>query len=137
MKLAYQYQVERGQPERVWFISRDLSYHGCTLYALSLSGHKARRERFERILAKNVVHVSACDPYFNRKEGMSDDDYVKDKAKELEEVFQRLGPGNVAAFYAEPIVGAVSQPFSFAFSPQGWPMYDCRFMLHNPSPACM
>lgn len=54
-----------------------------------------------------VGFVSACNPYRDRS-GRSDEEYVKDKADELERMFQEVGPDQVAAFIAEPVVGAVS-----------------------------
>lgn len=72
-----------------------------------------RREPFEPILANNTSHVSPCYPYRGKKAGESDADYVARLAAELDAEFQRVGPENVCAFIAEPVVGAVSkQSFS-------------------------
>lgn len=60
------------------------------------------------ILADNVSHVSPCHPYRDMKEGESEVDYVARLAQELEDEFQRVGPGNVCAFIVEPMVGTVS-----------------------------
>lgn len=112
VKLARQYFTESrpAQPQRTKFISRETSYHGCTLGALAVSGHIARRALFEPILAKHTSHVSACNAYRGLAEGETTEQYVARLAQELDDEFQRLGPETVAAFVAEPVVGAVSGP---------------------------
>jgi adenosylmethionine-8-amino-7-oxononanoate aminotransferase len=108
LKLARQYFLEIGQPRRSRFIARRQSYHGNTLGALGLGGNMARREPYEPILAGCFSHVSPCFAYRFQGEGESDADYVARLAAELEAEFQRLGPDTVAAFVAEPIVGATA-----------------------------
>ncbi|MFC3126205.1 aspartate aminotransferase family protein [Pseudoroseomonas globiformis] len=108
LKLARQYFLEIGQPERYRFIARRQSYHGNTLGALGLGGNMARREPYEPILAGCFSHVSPCFAYREQEEGERDSDYVQRLADELEAEFQRLGPNTVAAFVAEPIVGATA-----------------------------
>ena len=108
LKLARQYFLEIGQPQRSRFIARRQSYHGNTLGALGLGGNMARREPYEPILAGCFSHVSPCFAYHGQGEGESDADYVARLAGELEAEFQRLGPDTVAAFVAEPIVGATA-----------------------------
>lgn len=68
-----------------------------------------RREPFEPILSTNTSHVSPCYPYRGKKAGESDADYVARLAAELDAEFQRVGPENVCAFIAEPVVGAVRE----------------------------
>ncbi|KAF2157667.1 PLP-dependent transferase [Myriangium duriaei CBS 260.36] len=108
LKMAHQYHLEKPQPEpqRTHFIARHESYHGTTLGALAVGGHKSRRALFEPILSVNTSHVSACHPYRNRQPGESDEAYVARLADELDAEFRRLGPDTVAAFVAEPVVGA-------------------------------
>ncbi|KAI5928504.1 aminotransferase, class III [Camillea tinctor] len=106
MKLAHEYFVWIGQPQRVNYISRDESYHGITLGALSLGGHIARRAPFKPLLAPNVHRIPACNPYRQQLPGETDADFVARKAAELEHAFLALGPSTVAAFVAEPVVGA-------------------------------
>lgn len=105
LKLVRQHWVERGQPERTRFISRRMSYHGNTLGALSIGGHPARRAIYEPLLAP-ASHVSPCHPYRFRDPGESDVAYARRLAEELDAEILRLGPGTVAAFVAETIVGA-------------------------------
>lgn len=110
MKLSRQFYLEKANPEpqRTKFIARKQSYHGITIGSLSMGGHTFRRELFEPILLPNISHVSPCNPYRNRKDGESDEEYVARLADELDTEFQRLGPETVCAFVAEPVVGAVS-----------------------------
>lgn len=114
MKLARQYFLEIDEPQRTLFISRKQSYHGITLGALAVGGHEVRRAKFEPLLTKNVSRVSPCNAFRGKASGESDEKYVERLTKELDEEFQRVGPENVCAFVAEPIVGAVSCPkYSF------------------------
>ncbi|KAK5657689.1 hypothetical protein OQA88_2761 [Cercophora sp. LCS_1] len=108
LKLARQYflELKPPQPKRVRFISRRQSYHGTTLGALAVGGHKYRRENFEPMLMSNVSHVSPCFEYRGKASGESDETYVARLAKELDDEFQRIGPETVCAFVAEPVVGA-------------------------------
>jgi adenosylmethionine-8-amino-7-oxononanoate aminotransferase len=105
LKLARQYHVERGRPQRRHFISRWFSYHGNTLGALSVSGHQARRATYLPLL-KDVTHISPCFAYRGKRPSETDEDYAARVANELETAIQSAGPDNVAAFIAEPVVGA-------------------------------
>lgn len=108
LKLARQYHLERGQPQRTHYVSRRQSYHGNLFGTLAASGHQARRAPYEAVLPTNFSHVSPCFPYHYREEGESDTDYVDRLARELEAEYQRLGPDRVIAFIAEPVVGATA-----------------------------
>ena len=108
LKLARQYCVEIGQPGRTHFIARRQSYHGNTLGALAAGGNAMRRAPYGPILADAFSHVSPCFAYRHQQPGESDEAYVARLAAELEAEFQRLGPGNVIAFIAEPVVGATT-----------------------------
>lgn len=106
MKLGRQYFVEGGQPQRVNFIAREDSYHGTTLGALSMSGHKFRREKFLPMLSTNVYRVSSCYAYRQRIDHESDAEFVAKKAAELENLLLQLGSETVIGFVCEPVVGA-------------------------------
>jgi adenosylmethionine-8-amino-7-oxononanoate aminotransferase len=106
LKLARQYHLERGETQRTKFIARRQSYHGNTLGALAASGNAMRRAPHLPILADAFSHVSPCYAYRDRRDDESEADYVARLIAELESEFQRLGPRNVAAFIAEPVVGA-------------------------------
>ncbi|MBX6745676.1 MAG: aspartate aminotransferase family protein, partial [Acetobacteraceae bacterium] len=106
LKMARQYFLEIGQPQRTKFIARRQSYHGNTLGALAAGGNAMRRAPYQPILSDAFSHVSPCYPYRDRRDGESDEQYVARLAAELEAEFQRLGPQNVIAFIAETVVGA-------------------------------
>jgi hypothetical protein len=110
-KLALQYHTkEKADPEpsRTLFIARERSYHGATLGALDLSGHKARRELYEPVIPHNTHHISPCYSYRGLRTGETIAEYVRRLKDELEQKIIELGPKNVAAFICEPVVGAVS-----------------------------
>lgn len=108
LKLARQYFVETGQPERDCFISRRQGYHGNTIGALSISGNRARRVPYEALLDGRNTQVSPCFPFRYQGAEESDSAYVARLAAELDAEFQRLGPARVIAFVAETVVGATS-----------------------------
>jgi len=105
IKLARQYFLEIGQPERSRVIARRQSYHGNTLGALSAGGNAWRRAQFAPMLIE-MSHIAPCYEYAEKPEGESSYDYGQRVANELEEEIQRLGPETVMAFMAEPVVGA-------------------------------
>jgi len=106
IKLARQYYLEIGQPQRVRFIARRQSYHGNTLGALSASGNAARRAPYAPLLSPAFSHVSPCYAYRDRRDDETDAQYVARLLAELEAEFQRLGPDTVIGFICEPVVGA-------------------------------
>lgn len=105
IKLARQYFLEIGQPERRHVIARKQSYHGNTLGALSAGGNAWRRAQFAPMLIE-MTHISACYEYAEKPEDESSFDYGQRVANELETEILRLGPDTVMAFMAEPVVGA-------------------------------
>ncbi len=105
LKLARQYFVEIGQPQRRHIIARRQSYHGNTLGALAAGGNAWRQAQFSPLLIE-VSHIAPCYEYAERNEAESLADYGQRAANELETEIQRLGPENVMAFLAEPVVGA-------------------------------
>tara|TARA_Y100001001_G_scaffold126583_3_gene125249 strand:+ start:1185 stop:2519 length:1335 start_codon:yes stop_codon:yes gene_type:complete len=105
LKMARQYFLEIGQPERTQVIARRQSYHGNTLGALATGGNAWRRRPFEPLLA-DTTHVSPCYAYRGQRADESAVAYGERLALELEDTIERLGPGRVMAFVAEPVVGA-------------------------------
>ncbi len=105
IKLARQYFVERGEPERRWLVARRQSYHGNTLGALAVGGNPRRRRPFEPLLVESA-HVSPCYPYREMRPGESEEDYAERLAAELDAEIRRLGPARVLAFVAETVAGA-------------------------------
>lgn len=108
IKLARQYFIERGEPQRQHFIARRQSYHGNTLGALAAGGNAWRRAPYAPLLSGAFSHVTPAFAYHEKHEGESDAQFVARLAAELEAEFQRLGPDTVAAFLAEPVVGATA-----------------------------
>jgi adenosylmethionine-8-amino-7-oxononanoate aminotransferase len=107
IKTAYQYHVETGQPERQVFISRRQSYHGSTLATLAISGNRQRRTIFEPLLGTPVL-VSPCYAYRDMRDDEDERSYGRRLARELEDKIVELGPGSVAGFVAETVVGSTS-----------------------------
>ena len=106
IKLARQYFLEIGQPQRRHVIARWQSYHGNTLGALSAGGNRWRRAQFEPMLVAAMHHVDACHAWRWKHDGESDEAYGQRVANSLEQKIQELGADSVAAFIAEPVVGA-------------------------------
>ncbi|MGH8673971.1 MAG: aspartate aminotransferase family protein, partial [Burkholderiales bacterium] len=105
LKLARQYFVEKGEPQRRHVIARRQSYHGNTLGALAVGGNQWRRKQFEPLLIE-ATHVSPCYAYRGKEKGESDSDYAERLARELEAAIVKLGEDSVLAFVAETVVGA-------------------------------
>ncbi|HRL35971.1 MAG TPA: aspartate aminotransferase family protein, partial [Ottowia beijingensis] len=107
LKMARQYCLEIGQPERSHFIARRQSYHGNTLGALAVGGNEWRRRQFAPLLI-DVTHVSPCYPYRDLQPGETPEAYGQRLARELDEAIQRVGPAKVLAFIAETVGGATA-----------------------------
>ncbi|SFJ69578.1 aspartate aminotransferase family protein [Celeribacter neptunius] len=105
LKMARQYFVEIGQPQRRRFIARRQSYHGNTLGALATGGNAWRQAKFAPLLIE-TSHIAPCYAYRGQMEGESLEAYGGRVADELETELQRVGPETVIAFVAEPVVGA-------------------------------
>jgi adenosylmethionine-8-amino-7-oxononanoate aminotransferase len=104
VKLARQIQVERGSPSRSVVISRWQSFHGATLGALGFGGHTQRRKPYLPMFVSSP-HINPAYPYRCSHCGPSGACRLA-CAMELEFEINRLGAENVAAFIAEPVVGA-------------------------------
>ncbi len=107
MKLARQYVVEIGQPQRRKFIARWQSYHGNTLGALAAGGNRARRALFEPLLI-DVSHIPPCFAFRGKPSQESEEDYGRRMADELEKELLVQGPDSVIGFIAETVVGATA-----------------------------
>lgn len=107
LKMARQYHVEAGEPGRRHNISRLQSYHGNTLGALAIGGHRGRRALYQPLLPESH-HVSPCFAHHYRQDAESDDAYGTRLADELEQAILALGPETVSAFIAETVVGATA-----------------------------
>ncbi|OSZ75137.1 aspartate aminotransferase family protein [Hydrogenophaga sp. IBVHS1] len=107
LKMARQYFVEIGQPQRRHFIARRQSYHGNTLGALAVGGNAWRREQFKPLLI-DVTHVSPCYEYREKRDEETPEQYGQRLVAELEQTIERLGPDTVMAFVAETVGGATA-----------------------------
>ncbi|QDC09157.1 aspartate aminotransferase family protein [Oceanicola sp. D3] len=107
LKLARQYMLEIGQPERTRFIARRQSYHGNTLGALGTGGNLWRRAPFDPVMV-SASHIAPCYEYRGREAGESAEQYGQRVADELEAELLRVGPDTVIGFLAEPVVGATA-----------------------------
>jgi adenosylmethionine-8-amino-7-oxononanoate aminotransferase len=107
LKMARQYFVETGRPERRNLIARHQSYHGNTLGALATGGNAGRRAQFAPLLI-DTHHIDPCFAYRYQRPDESDEDYAARAAQALEDKIQELGPETVMAFVAETVVGATA-----------------------------
>ncbi|AXF02319.1 aspartate aminotransferase family protein [Paraburkholderia hospita] len=107
LKLARQYFVEVGQPQRRHIIARRQSYHGNTLGALAIGGNAWRREPFLPLLI-DAHHVSPCYAYREQRADETEEQFAQRLADELEQKILELGSDTVAAFVAETVVGATA-----------------------------
>ena len=105
IKLARQYFIEKGEPQRSRLIARRQSYHGNTLGALAAGGNAWRRAQFAPLLI-DVSHIAPCYAYREQRADESLEAYGLRAADALEAEILRLGPETVMAFMAEPVVGA-------------------------------
>ncbi len=106
VKMARQYQVERGKIEKYKVISRWTSYHGNTLGALALSGHSGRRKIYMPLLP-HTPHIQPAYCY-RCPFGLQPESCALECASDLEKTILYEGPDSVSAFIAEPMVGATA-----------------------------
>lgn len=107
MKVAYQYQCERGKPSKSAFIARGQSYHGSTLGTLAISGNPSRRSVFEPLLPP-AEFVSPCYAYRHKRDDETEVQYGQRLAQELDAKIAMLGADKVCAFVAETVVGSTN-----------------------------
>lgn len=101
IRSSIQYWRERGHPSKTLILGRDVSYHGMTMGALSLSGHTARRGDYA-----DLLHPLAVGPRLSRMvEGPEVTDLEVDRRR-WSHVIEAIGADKVAALIIEPIVGA-------------------------------
>ncbi len=104
VKMALQYHRERGNGSRHLVIGRRSSFHGATIAALAFGGNAGRRRPFSAILPP-AEHIAPCHPYRCRANSACPECDLS-CADNLELTIRQVGADNVAAFIAEPIVGA-------------------------------
>jgi L-2,4-diaminobutyrate transaminase len=106
IKLIWQYNNLLGRPKKKKLIARTRGYHGSTLGAASLTGLPYVHARFDLPLSKLFVHVSPAHWPAGAEPRETEDAYAERLARELDETIVREGPDTVAAFFAEPVMGA-------------------------------
>ncbi len=105
IKLAWYYNNARGLPEKKKIISRQRGYHGVTIATASLTGLPANHADFDLPIDR-ILHTACPHHYRDAQDGESEEDFSARLANELDELIQREDPGTVAAFIAEPVMGA-------------------------------
>ena len=114
IKFARIYHLLRGNAERFKIISRWSGYHGSSLAALSYSGRSSRRGHFHPYYF--AATRIKCAYYFREGRGMSEEEYSRRAANDLEDAIRREGPETVSCFIAEPFVntmGACPAPVGY------------------------
>ena len=108
MRVIHYYNNLRGRPNKKKVISRNDGYHGSTYVTAHLTGIHSTKVCFDRAGDDWISHVSAANMYRRPAgaEGLSESEYMEFLCNELENRILQLGPDNVAAFIAEPIMGA-------------------------------
>lgn len=105
VKLAWYYNNLRGKPEKKKIISRESAFHGVTVAAGSLTGLPHVHKAFDLPIPQ-VIHVEKPHHYWEADEGMTEAEFSQKLARQLDERIEREGPDTVAAFIAEPVMGA-------------------------------
>jgi len=95
-----------GRPSKKKIIGRLKGYHGITIASGSITGLPANHKMFDLPVSDRFIHVSTPHHYHGAKQGESEEDFATRLAEELDQVIEREGPETVAAFFAEPVMGA-------------------------------
>ena len=105
IKLAWYYNNARGRPKKKKIISRLKAYHGTTIATGSLTGLSAFHTDFDLPMAR-VLHTDTPHYWRNAEPGETEEEYASRLARSLEDMIEREDPDTVAAFIAEPVMGA-------------------------------
>lgn len=105
IKMVWYYSNSRGKPEKKKIISRQRAYHGITLVASSLTGLPNNHRSFD-VPFDRFIHTDCPHHYRGAEDGESEEDFASRLAANLEQMIIDEGPDTVAAFIAEPIMGA-------------------------------
>ena len=107
IKLCWYYNNVLGRPKKKKIIARERGYHGTTLAAASVTGMPALHRHFDLPIPQ-VIWTSAPDYGRKAEPGMSERDFSRALAGELEALIEAEGPDTVAAFIGEPVMGSSS-----------------------------
>ncbi len=105
VKLVWYYNNILGRPEKKKIIARRGAYHGITVAAASLTGLQYAQNAFD-VPINNIMHTDSPHYYHFGEDGESEEAYASRLAANLEDLIQREGPETIAAFIAEPFLGA-------------------------------
>jgi 4-aminobutyrate--pyruvate transaminase len=105
VKLIWYYNNAGGRPHKKKIVSRLRGYHGVTVASASLTGLPHTHRDFDLPIA-NILHTDCPHYYRYAAEGESEEDFASRMAGNLEKLIQDEGPDTVAAFIAEPVMGA-------------------------------
>src|ERR1041385_6029837 len=105
VKLVWYMNNALGRPNKKKIISRLRGYHGVTVAAASLTGLPNNHIDFD-LPIKNILHTSCPHHYRFARDGESEEEFATRLAAELDELIVKEGPDTVAAFIAEPVMGA-------------------------------
>ena len=105
VKIVWYYNNLRGKPEKKKIIARKRAYHGVTVAAASMTGIQMVHNAFDLPLER-MLHTETPHYYWNAEPGMTEREYSKSLADKLDKMIEDEGPDTVAAFIAEPIMGA-------------------------------
>ena len=105
VKLVWYLNNARGKPQKKKIISREKAYHGVTVAAASLTGLPGNHRDFDLPLP-GFLHARCPHHYRFAQEGESEEEFASRLADELEALIVKEGPETVAAFIAEPVMGA-------------------------------
>ena len=105
IKLAWYYQAAMGRPQKNKIIGRRNGYHGNTVAAVSVSGKPDMHADFNLPLPM-MRHTEFPHYYRHHEEGESEEAFATRMADALESLIVAEGPDTVAAFFAEPVMGA-------------------------------
>ncbi|MEJ8571418.1 aminotransferase [Microbaculum marinum] len=105
VKLVWYYNNLRGRPNKKKIIARKRGYHGVTVAAGSLTGLPVLHNAFD-LPVDRILHTATPHYYWNAEPGMSEEEFSRSCAEELDALIEREGPDTVAAFIAEPVMGA-------------------------------
>ncbi len=104
-KLVWYVNNANDRPEKKKIISRVKAYHGVTIASASLTGLPKNHEDFDLPIA-GILHTDCPHHYRFAEEGESEEDFSSRLAGNLEAMIIDEGPETVAAFIAEPVMGA-------------------------------
>ena len=105
VKLVWYMNNALGRPKKKKIISRRKAYHGVTIATASLTGLAGNHADFDLPIA-GILHTACPHHYRFANEGESEDVFATRLASELDDLIQQEGPETVAAFIAEPVMGA-------------------------------